>query len=334
MNNFEQQSTNEILQTAEIVKQRFSRIGLFASAFLMLGNVIAPMLIIYALVTFLKVPIMSLLSGNAMYLITYGGLYLIALPVAYLFIAGVPPMPQIKENNIKYSFSQLVQISVIMLGVNYIFSLLTGLLQEALPFLQDSYDSAIEGMLTNNFLLAFLIVVVIAPIMEEVLFRKMILSRLQGFGDLFAIVACGLFFGLFHCMLTQFFFATAFGIILSYVTLRTGNIKLAVFLHFLNNFISFMLSAATLTLPEATSEKISMAFTFFIIVMIMSAVVLLLRNRQNIVLEKSRITFYGMQPSALFYSSIGVVVYFITSFALTFFATQIVVFLMRFIPFV
>ncbi|MFA6947943.1 MAG: CPBP family intramembrane glutamic endopeptidase [Eubacteriales bacterium] len=85
----------------------------------------------------------------------------------------------------------------------------------------------------------FISLVIIPAVFEELLFRGVILSRLARFGPSFGIVVSGVLFGLMHCSTSQFFYACVGGMVMAYLTLTSGSVWLAVFIHMLNNLISF-----------------------------------------------------------------------------------------------
>lgn len=99
---------------------------------------------------------------------------------------------------------------------------------------QNPISSTIQAM---PVWLTFILVVIIAPIMEELLFRKMLIDRFRKYGDKIAIVMSALFFGLFHQNFSQFFYAAMLGLILGYVYCRTGNVKYTIGLHMIINFL-------------------------------------------------------------------------------------------------
>lgn len=78
---------------------------------------------------------------------------------------------------------------------------------------------------------------VVAPIVEETVFRRLLLPRLRPYGDRFAVLASALCFALTHGNLSQFFYAFALGILLGYVFLRTGCVWQTMVLHGLINTI-------------------------------------------------------------------------------------------------
>ncbi len=303
--------------TKEQAKRRFLKVGLFAATFTLLGQFLA-LIILYGLRVVAPNLAWKLMTNmNAIYLLSYGSMYLLALPLSYLFIRNEKPLPAAAP--VKYSPLQLIQISLTTLGVSYGFNLFTTLIQTLLPFLQDNYDDVMGSMYDTSMLLTFFFVVIMAPIMEEVVFRGIILSRLRGFGDKFAVIACGLFFGLWHCMVSQFFYAAAIGMVLAYVTLRTGNIKLAMFLHFLNNGLSFALSLVEVYLIEEAVAVISMVFGVFVIAFLIVAIVTFVKNRKSFVFAVGRVGLTAKETNTYFYTSFGVIVFILVCLFFTFF---------------
>ncbi|MBQ2734335.1 MAG: CPBP family intramembrane metalloprotease [Clostridia bacterium] len=79
---------------------------------------------------------------------------------------------------------------------------------------------------------------ILAPLMEEIFFRKLVIDRLRGFGDLPAILLSGIAFGLLHGNFNQFFYATFMGLLFGYVYLYTGKLRYTVALHAAINLVS------------------------------------------------------------------------------------------------
>ena len=78
----------------------------------------------------------------------------------------------------------------------------------------------------------------VAPFVEEVMFRKVLLDRLRPYGDRFAVGASALCFGLFHGNFNQIPYAAALGLVFGYVALRTGCLWQTILLHAMVNFIA------------------------------------------------------------------------------------------------
>ena len=85
--------------------------------------------------------------------------------------------------------------------------------------------------------------VVIAPIGEELLFRKLIIDRTMKYGSVVSILLSAFLFGLMHGNFSQFFYAFALGIVLGYVYFNTGKIYLTIALHAAVNFVGSILTS-------------------------------------------------------------------------------------------
>lgn len=86
----------------------------------------------------------------------------------------------------------------------------------------------------------------VAPIIEEILFRKVLLDRIQQYGKSTALFTSGLLFGLCHGNLEQFFFAFFVGMLFAFIYLKTGDVKYPIILHMsmngLSTFITYIMS--------------------------------------------------------------------------------------------
>ncbi len=93
-------------------------------------------------------------------------------------------------------------------------------------------DLASEGdILVNLF-----IMVMIGPVVEELLFRKLLIDRVRAYGELTAVLLSGIMFGLFHGNITQGAYATLIGFVLAFVYVKTGDIRITIGYHMVINF--------------------------------------------------------------------------------------------------
>ncbi|MCR5799143.1 MAG: CPBP family intramembrane metalloprotease [Lachnospiraceae bacterium] len=92
-----------------------------------------------------------------------------------------------------------------------------------------------------NPVMTMIIVGILAPIYEEVLFRKLLIDRLRPYGEGLAIFMSGFMFGLFHGNLMQMIYAMGIGFIMAYIYVRTGKIGYTIAIHiFVNSFNSLL----------------------------------------------------------------------------------------------
>lgn len=118
--------------------------------------------------------------------------------------------------------------SVISTWVNNLLSGTTGF----------SVDTAVTELVTKSSLgLVFLFSVILAPVMEELIFRKLLIDRMIVFGDGVAIMLSAVIFGVIHGNISQCVYGFLVGWLLGYVYVRTGRILYTMLLHMLMNFM-------------------------------------------------------------------------------------------------
>lgn len=99
----------------------------------------------------------------------------------------------------------------------------------------------------------FVMLVVIAPLFEEFIFRGAVMNLLKPYGSGIAVFVSAFCFGIFHGNFQQFFYAFALGILLGYISYATDSMFCNTMLHAMFNSISgiIMIFAST----EAVRKK-------------------------------------------------------------------------------
>lgn len=99
----------------------------------------------------------------------------------------------------------------------------------------------------------------LAPILEELFFRKLLIDRLYRHGELAAILTSAVFFGLIHQNFSQFFYAFGVGIIFGYLYCKTSSYLAVTLAHVIFNMIMGVIPAIltpkVLLFAEAISGK-------------------------------------------------------------------------------
>lgn len=126
---------------------------------------------------------------------------------------------------------------------------LFGIVPADTPSLQDGTAGA--------FLLNLLIVAVLPAVLEEMLFRGVILQVLRPAGDRAAVWISSLLFALMHTTLHQIPFALLLGLVFGYIVVKTGNIYLSMAIHGLNNAMSVVMEYA---LWDGSEETVSTVY--------------------------------------------------------------------------
>lgn len=91
----------------------------------------------------------------------------------------------------------------------------------------------------------FVVVAVVAPIVEELMFRGAGYSLLVRFGEVAAIVLVGLFFGLVHGLIAGLIVLSLFGAALAWLRAKTGSVYPGMVVHSLFNTIALVLAVTT-----------------------------------------------------------------------------------------
>lgn len=109
-----------------------------------------------------------------------------------------------------------------------------------LPGSLEQTSEAMSNMFTSvPFFFSFLIIAVLPAICEEALHRGIILHTFKGIkSDWMKILLMGLIFGIFHLSGLRFATTAILGVGLTYVMVRSGNMILPIFFHFINNALS------------------------------------------------------------------------------------------------
>lgn len=217
--------------------KHFSRLGLGAFVILAAGSVLQ--LLAGVLAELLWPQWMS--SSWGMWLVAYVPLYLIAVPLGLWIFravpARVPERAAVKPG--RFAVAAIISIFMMYAG-NLVGTLVTTLLQGLSPL---SAANPVESMVTDTALLPrALFVVVLAPIIEEYIFRKQLIDRMRNYGEKLAVITSALMFGLFHGNLSQLFYAFALGLVFGYVYVRSGKLRYSIALHMFINFLGGVLA--------------------------------------------------------------------------------------------
>jgi membrane protease YdiL (CAAX protease family) len=157
------------------------------------------------------------------------------LLVFWLVIRTIPKSEWQRET---MSFRSVFQIFVMMYAVSMSINLIGLTISKAAPAGGSEQLNLISDIVTSGAPIGIMMTVIIAPLVEELIFRKLMLDRIRNYGEKTAIVFSALCFGLFHGNLTQFMYAFSVGLFLGYVYCKTGKVIYTMIMHALLNMIS------------------------------------------------------------------------------------------------
>lgn len=173
----------------------------------------------------------GLFTENDAYILLSGGImYLFAIPIGLLLLHFLPSTQPQKER----LGSQFFQWLLICFPIISAGALIGNLLSFLLSFGKASNPTdSLSGLSIG---VQFVCVVVLAPIFEELLFRRAIIRHSVRYGEKTAILFSATTFALFHGNLFQFFYAFGIGLLFGYIYVRTGKLIYTIFLHAIINF--------------------------------------------------------------------------------------------------
>jgi membrane protease YdiL (CAAX protease family) len=161
--------------------------------------------------------------------------YILILPIFIYLMKKIESTDIIKRKiGIKKFFVYLCIALTLMWIGNMVGLIITTILGNTLT---NEIVNPIEELIQNSSIYINLIIIsIIAPIFEELFFRKLLIDRTIKYGATLSILLSAFIFALFHGNLNQFFYAFLLGAFFAYVYTKTGNIIYTIILHAFVNF--------------------------------------------------------------------------------------------------
>jgi membrane protease YdiL (CAAX protease family) len=227
----------------KLVKRYFSRVG-FSLFWLLLVSLLLSA--IAAVIINITVPEFSQ-SPWYIWLLSAVPMYLFAFPI---FLYTLPKPIDRPLHKDKMSLKQFFMFLLMCFGIMYPLNLLgfgvSELLKNALSL---SSENPLDTLLENsNVFINFIFAVLLAPVMEELIFRKLLIDRLARIDKRTALFFSALAFGFFHGNLNQFFYAYGLGLLFAFIYINTNRIGYTIGLHMIVNFIGIIAAPLVLSL--------------------------------------------------------------------------------------
>lgn len=144
-----------------------------------------------------------------------------------------------KETSIfKIKSSLIAPIIFLGFGLNIVITLVMKLIPVS-EDVMNSYAQSFNVLTQGNMVVNVIAIAIVAPIVEELIFRGLMLSRFQkGMPTIVAVILSSLLFGLVHGQILWMAYAFVLGLILSFVFIRTKSLVSSILLHFAFNSYS------------------------------------------------------------------------------------------------
>ena len=188
----------------------------------------------------------ALIDANAYpWLMALLPLYCLGLP---LCLAILRPLRAEPYQTRKISVRHWLLALMLSLGLMVFGNLIGNALMMLISVLRgtEPVNPVQEIILAANPLWTAIATVIVAPLGEEFLFRRLIIDRTRRFGELPAILLSAAMFGAFHLNLYQFFYAFLIGLVFGYVYCKTGRLRYTVALHAAINLLGSVIAPALL----------------------------------------------------------------------------------------
>lgn len=272
-------------QDLKAAKRQFSRIGLSILTILVLASIIQIAMLGTALNHF-----PDLLMGSwGIWIVTFVPQYAIAMPVGMLMLKKVPAH---RPESRKLGLSRGVKFGFICIFMMYAGNLLGTLVTTVagLLFSTEVINPLMDYITGDNLTAQLLIVVILAPMLEELIFRRILIDRMGTYGGKTAVLLSALLFGLYHGNFSQFFYAFGLGLAFGYIYLNTGRLRYSVIAHMVINFMGSILAPELLKrLPTEPAEGVlspwTLAYGGYVLLLIagsLTGLVLLCMNAGNL----------------------------------------------------
>ena len=219
-------------------KNNFSRIGRGYFFFSIISTAVS--LIVQIIVLILNEEFYT--STLFLNLVTPLSLYVFALPVLLIFLSKCEATPPQKR---KMSFGAFMLFLITAFGFMYIGALIGN---SVMDFLSDAvgydYSNGLTSLIDEESIwITAIFTVIVAPIGEEFVFRKLIIDRTQKYGGFISVGLSGLMFGLMHGNFYQFFYCFALGLLLGYIYYSTGKLYITIAIHAIVNFFGSVVTS-------------------------------------------------------------------------------------------
>ena len=284
-------------------KKVFNRIGLATFVTMILVSIIQVMF--FGVIAVIDQELLSAPWVN--YASIAISFYLIGFPVFYLMIKNLPE--EEKRESKTLGVFEVIKICFMSYSIVYIVNFLTNLLMMLIAVIKGSeVTNPLVNMLEgSNWIWSLIFAGILSPIIEEMMFRGVMLNKLRRYGDKVAIITTAILFGLFHANFSQFFYAVALGMIFAYVALKTGTIKYSIILHIVVNIMGGVILPAAI--GDGSNIVVAGCVGLVLLAIVIIGLVLLIKNRKNISLLDGEIKLEKGTAFKTIWVNVGMILY-------------------------
>ena len=204
-----------------------------------LNGIIIPS-VVYIIITFVVAFVVSCASNDD----NINLMFVQGIVNIFLLIALIPLYIRFRRmyciKSDKFDFKYIIYI----IAISFSLCILCNFIISFIPREADNIVSeSIEDLNSKyNIYFSFVIVSIIVPLIEEILFRGFIFDTVKIISnDALAILVSSIFFGIVHSDFQQIIYAFIVGLMLAYIRLKFNNLIYPIIMHAVMNLISLVL---------------------------------------------------------------------------------------------
>ena len=181
-------------------------------------------------------------------LVLDGSQYLLGLPLFLLIFRTIQSEPPVLEKH-KLSLGKMCSYIVLSWGMAYMFSTVGNLINHMFAAFKGSNVTNVveQGLSGYNTLQIFIMMVILAPILEEFIFRRCVYRCVGQYGEKTYILTSSFLFMLVHANVVQYPYSFVIGILLAWVYLRSGSLIYPILIHASVNFVGGVLATQAMS---------------------------------------------------------------------------------------
>lgn len=246
-------------------------------------------------------------------------LYALGIPAAMLILKGVPKST---PESRRFPLGRVLYFALLANAMQVVLSMAVSI---PVNLLAKTPAQAAPEPVTFWYLLD---IVLLSPVLEELLFRKMLLDRFRRYGEKLAILVSAVVFAVSHMDLRLVVVNLALGAVLAYVYLRSGRVRYCMLIHSLSNFcaagmmqlflnrlspkafMAMQMEDLGMFTPDVLLELLPLAvYTLIYYILVVVGLVLLIRNRKKAVFEPAEQPLTKNQAVHALFGSAGMTLF-------------------------
>ena len=259
----------------------------------------------------------------AFWVLTFVPMYCIGLPVLYILMKRIPREDLVQTE--EFGFGRWLKCFIIAIFLMILGSLIGTIVGAIFDKFGLNTSAAVDTILSNSSFIGNIVLAVLAPIVEEFIFRKWLIDRMHVYGGRIAVMTSALMFGLFHGNFSQFFYAFFLGIVFGYVYYKSGKVINTILMHMIINFCGgviapMLLQGIDLTDAEAmmSNPKIGGLIIYEIVMygLAIAGLILFIMNRKRITFYEERLQLPEEEKIKTPWGNVGMILFLLGCIAL------------------